>query len=109
MVCINKQHFTTFLLLSVAFDLFILHLLASYMMDSEDEMMLLLSQEEENVITNQDEHLTILVVLLQLQANDLRNVPPTRGGSKFGRRKSKERHMIRFIACYMPIIFLTMD
>jgi hypothetical protein len=60
-------------------------------MDSKDKMMLLLLQEQENAATNQNKHLTILVALLQMQAGNLCNVAPTRGGLKFGRRNNKER------------------
>jgi hypothetical protein len=61
-------------------------------MDSDDEMMLFFMQKEKNASTVQEEHLAIIAALLQMQADDLRSVACTRGGSKFGRRKSKERH-----------------
>jgi hypothetical protein len=60
-------------------------------MEYDDEMIFLLLQDEENVAANQDEHLTILDALLQMQSNGLRNAALTRGGSKSGRRKIKER------------------
>jgi hypothetical protein len=45
-------------------------------MDSDDEMMLFLLQDEENVATDQDEHLTLLAALLQIQVDDVHNATP---------------------------------
>jgi hypothetical protein len=77
-------------------------------MDSEDEMMLFLLQEEENAIANQEEHLTILAALLQMQVSDPRNVAPSCRGWNFERTKSKERQRIEGHACYTPIVLPTM-
>jgi hypothetical protein len=61
-------------------------------MDSDDEMMVHHFMEEEDSATaDEDEHLTILACFPELQANELSNITPSRGGSKFGRRKAKER------------------
>jgi hypothetical protein len=61
-------------------------------MDNDDDMMIHhFMEEQDNAAADEDDHLKILACLLQLQANQLRNVAPSFGGSKFGRRKSKER------------------
>jgi hypothetical protein len=54
-------------------------------------MMHYFMQEEENAVDEEEEHLTIIAALPQLQADELSNVVPSRGGSKLGRRKTKER------------------
>jgi hypothetical protein len=81
-------------------------------MDSDDKMTIHHFMEEEtNVAVNEDEQLTILVCHLQLQAGELNNVAPGRGGSNFGRRKSKGRRGWRVMAicrlfCRSPNIYL---
>jgi hypothetical protein len=60
-------------------------------MDNNDKMMIHhLIEEEDNVTTNDEEHGTILVCLLQFQADKLHNAAHACGGSKFGRRNTKK-------------------
>jgi hypothetical protein len=86
------------------FDLLIVPLHASKTMDSDDEMMLFFMQKEKNASTDQEEYLAIIAALLQMQADDLRSVACTRGGSKFGRRKSKDRHRMG-VSCHATCQF----
>jgi hypothetical protein len=60
-------------------------------MDSNDKMMIHhFIGEEDNVTANDEEHLTILVCLLQFQADKLHNAAHACGGSKSGRRNTKK-------------------
>jgi isoprenylcysteine carboxyl methyltransferase (ICMT) family protein YpbQ len=59
-------------------------------MDSDEEMMLNLFMEVE-ATSYEDEHITILSCLLQLQAED-EKATLKHGGSKFGQKNSKPRH-----------------
>ena len=61
-------------------------------MDSDDEMMAAMLLEEEDAIdAEEDENIAILSCLLRLQADEEANAAPKRGGSSFGRKKSKPR------------------
>ena len=61
-------------------------------MDSDDEMMAaMLLEEEDAIAAEEDENIAILSCLLRLQADEEANAAPKRGGSSFGRKKSKPR------------------
>jgi hypothetical protein len=76
-------------------------------MHRNKEMIFLLLQEEENAAADQDEHLTILTALLQMQADNLCNATSTHGGSKFVER-ARNRRAWRVMPRYTPIILPTM-
>ena len=61
-------------------------------MDSDDELTaaMLLEEEAANV-EEEDENIAILACLLQLQADEAATAAPKRGGSSFGRKKTKPR------------------
>jgi hypothetical protein len=64
-------------------------------MDIGDEMMMMMMhyfmQEEENAADDEEEHLTIIAAPSATPSRRVSNVVPTRGGSKLGRRKTKQR------------------
>ena len=65
-------------------------------MDNDDELMAsLLMEEEADIEAEEEENMTILACLLQLQAEEAANAAPKRGGSKPGRRKTKPRHRMK--------------
>jgi hypothetical protein len=53
---------------------------------------------------DEDEKLTILAFLLQFQADEQHNATPIRGGSKYGKRKTKESTGWRVMPFYAPTI-----
>ena len=67
-------------------------------MDSDDEMMAaMLLEEEDAIAAEEDENIAILSCLLRLQADEEANAAPKRGGSSFGRKKSKPRQRMEEI------------
>ena len=61
-------------------------------MDIDDKLMVnLLMEEEADIEAEEEENLTILACLLQLQAEEAANAAPKRGGSNPGRRQTKPR------------------
>jgi hypothetical protein len=65
-------------------------------MDSDYEMMMhhFLEEDSNARTADEDENLAILGCLLQLQADELRNMAPSRGGLKLWRMNSKKRYMM---------------
>ena len=61
-------------------------------MDNDDEMaMHLIMQEEDDIDAEEEESIAILACLAKMQIEEDTNANPKRGGSKFGRKKSKLR------------------
>jgi hypothetical protein len=59
-------------------------------MDSGEMMINHFMEEEVKVASHEDDYLTILACLLQLQAVEMNNVAPSRGGSKFGKTDEED-------------------
>jgi hypothetical protein len=81
-------------------------------MGSDDEIMIHRFMEEEAATdTDEEEHIGILMGLLQLQSAD--DAAPILGGSSAGRKKSKTRQRLEEMSCstttISPIIQHTMQ
>jgi hypothetical protein len=64
-------------------------------------------EEEANVTADEDEHLTILACLLQLQADELKNDAPNHEGLNLGQRNTKLRQMMEVHAMLYDDYFAT--